>query len=67
MNSKKMKVQYRGVPVKIPMTKIIIEVRLGSTQCVHISFRYNMLKKNNNLQFKNKYFKIIYINLVGTF
>lgn len=65
-----MKVQYRGVPVKIPMTKIIIEVRLGSTQCVHISFRYNMLKKkkNNNLQFKNKYFKIIYhINLVGTF
>lgn len=62
-----MKVQYRGVPVKIPMTKIIIEVRLGSTQCVHISFRYNMLKKNN-LQFKNKYFKIIYhINLVGTF
>lgn len=62
-----MKVQYRGVPVKIPMTKIIIEVRLGSTQCVHISFRYNMLK-NNNLQFKNKYFKIIYhINLVGTF
>lgn len=40
-----MKVQYRGVPVKIPMTKIIIEVRLGSTQCVHISFRYNMLKK----------------------
>lgn len=63
-----MKVQYRGVPVKIPMTKIIIEVRLDSTQCVHISFRYNMLKKNNNLQFKNKYFKIIYhINLVGTF
>lgn len=64
-----MKVQFRGVPVKIPMTKIIIEVRLGSTQCVHISFRYNMLKKkNNNLQFKNKYFKIIYhINLVGTF
>lgn len=50
-----MKVQYRGVPVKIPMTKIIIEVRLGSTQCVHISFRYNMLKKNNNLQFKKKY------------
>lgn len=40
-----MKVQYRGVPVKIPMTKIIIEVRLGSTQCVHISVRYNMLKK----------------------
>lgn len=64
-----MKVQYRGVPVKIPMTKIIIEVRLGSTQCVYISFRYNMLKKNNNLQFKkNIYFKIIYhINLVGTF
>lgn len=62
-----MKVQYRGVPVRIPMTKIINEVRLGSTQCVHISFRYNMLKKNN-LQFKNKYFKIIYhINLVGTF
>lgn len=44
-----MKVQYRGVPVKIPMTKIIIEVRLGSTQCVHISVQYNMLKKKQQL------------------
>lgn len=47
-----MKVQYRGVPVKIPMTKIIIEVRLGSTQCVHISFRYNMLKKTTTYSLK---------------